>query len=150
MDDFEILDASGKAVYRVWDASGIMNHRLSIQDLIGKEAARVEEVLWSGDYCFNIFVNGECVARMDKELFTFFKTKFRLDGPGEYDLDVTGDFWGAQFEFTRQERFAATVRMASEIFVDHYQVEVNPGENDLLILAGCLVIDLACHDSHSR
>lgn len=149
-DDFEILDASGQPVYRVWDASGILNHQLSIQDSTGKEVARIEELMFSGNNCFNIFIGGERRAAMDKEAFTFFTTKFRVDVPGPNDLDVTGDFWGAQFDFKRQEEIVATVRMGAAIFVDHYQVDINPGEDDLLILAGCLVIDLACHDNHRR
>lgn len=55
-----------------------------------------------------------------------------------------------EYRFTRQGRPVALVSKQWFAWSDTSGVDVRPGEDDVLILAGTVVIDLACHNQNHR
>jgi len=80
-----------------------------------------------------------------KQLFTFFRCKFTVDVPGPDDLEAQGSFLDMEYSFTRAGRTVAEVSKRWFSFGDTYGVDICEGEDDILILASTVVIDMVCH-----
>jgi uncharacterized protein YxjI len=68
-----------------------------------------------------------------------------VDVPGPNDLVAEGSFTDHEYTFTRGDEPVATVSKKWFTFADTYGVEIADGEDDVLILASTVVIDMACH-----
>jgi len=80
-----------------------------------------------------------------KSIFTFFRCEFTVDVPGPDDLVAEGDFWQHEYSFLRHGRAVAAVSKRWFSWTDTYGVDVAQGEDDVLVLASAVVIDLCCH-----
>jgi uncharacterized protein YxjI len=58
-------------------------------------------------------------------------------------MEISGDLLSHEFTIQRDGRTAATISKRWLSLTDSYAVDVAPGENDLLILASVLALDLA-------
>jgi uncharacterized protein YxjI len=58
-------------------------------------------------------------------------------------MEVSGDLLGHEFTIARDGQTAATISKRWLSLTASYAVDVAPGENDLLILATVLALDLA-------
>jgi uncharacterized protein YxjI len=58
-------------------------------------------------------------------------------------MEMTGDLLSHEFTIQRDGQTSATVSKRWISLTDTYAVDVAPGENDLLILASVLALDLA-------
>jgi uncharacterized protein YxjI len=81
-------------------------------------------------------------AVVKKELFTFFHCRFTVDVPGPNDLEAKGDFTDHEYEFWRQSCLRATVSKQWFAWSDTYGVDIADGEDDILILASTVVVDM--------
>jgi uncharacterized protein YxjI len=144
-DDFYIKDENGRDVFFVDGKAFSFGKQLSFQDLAGKELVYIKQRLLSFGPTYEIYVDGELNAVVSKELFTFFNCKFKVDVPGPDDLEAEGDFLDHEYVFTRDGNAVAEVSKQWFSWSDSYGVEVAEGENDILILASTVVIDMACH-----
>ena len=81
-----------------------------------------------------------------KELFSFFNCRFAVDEPGPDDLAAEGDFLDHEYVFNRAHGQVAAVSKQWFAWTDTYGVDIAEGEDDLLILAATVVIDMACHE----
>ena len=77
--------------------------------------------------------------------FNFFICGYTVDVPGPDDLRAEGDLFDHEYEFRRGGQVVATVTKRWFSWADTYGVEVAPGEDDVLILASTVVIEMACH-----
>ena len=94
---------------------------------------------------YEIYRGSELAAVVKKSLFTFLHCKFTVDVPGPDDLEAEGDFLDHEYSFTRGGRTVATVSKQWFSWTDTYGVEIADGEDDILILASTVVIDMVCH-----
>ena len=65
--------------------------------------------------------------------------------PGPDDLEAEGNFTDHEYVFRRGTRTVATVSKRWFSWTDTYGVEVDSGEDPVLILASAVVVDQACH-----
>ena len=145
-DDFAIKDDAGNDQFYVDGKAISLTDTLSFQDRSGNELARIRRRMLSWGPTFDISAGGNTVAVVKQKLFTLFKYKFTVDEtatPDPVDLEVEGDFFDHEYTFTRDGRKAAEVSKRWFAFRDTYGVDVAEGENDVLILACTVVIDLA-------
>jgi uncharacterized protein YxjI len=94
---------------------------------------------------YEIYRGSQLAAVVKKSLFTFLHCKFTVDVPGPDDLEAEGDFLDHEYSFSRGGRTVATVSKQWFSWTDTYGVEIADGEDDILILASTVVIDMACH-----
>jgi uncharacterized protein YxjI len=85
-----------------------------------------------------------------KAVFTFFHCSLSVDVPGPDDLEARGDFTDHEYSFTRGRRTVATVSKRWFSWTDTCGVDVAEGEDEILILASTVVIDMACHEHKDR
>ena len=145
-DDFFIRDEEGHDVFFVDGKVFTIGHKLSFQDTAGRELAFIQQKLLSWSPTHEIYRDGQLVALIKKELFTFFHCRFSIDVPGPDDLEAEGDFLDYEYSITRGGRIVATVSKKWFAWSDTYAVEVAEGEDAVLILAATVVIDMVCHD----
>jgi uncharacterized protein YxjI len=84
-------------------------------------------------------------AIVKKAVFTLFQYRFSVDVPGPDDLEATGDLFDHEYSFTRGGETVATVSKRWFSWTDSYGVDIAEDEDDILILAATVVIDMACY-----
>ncbi|TAK17755.1 MAG: hypothetical protein EPO35_02470 [Acidobacteria bacterium] len=147
-DDFVIRDEAGAERFFVDGKVFSIGAKLSFQDMNGNELCFIKQKLLNWGPTYEIHRNGEVVAVVKKKLFTFFKCQFTVDVPGPDDLVAEGNLTDHEYAFNRASGVAATVSKQWFAWSDTYGVDVREGEDDILILASTVVIDMACHHGH--
>jgi uncharacterized protein YxjI len=144
-DDFIIKDDQGGDMFCVDGRAFSFGDKLSFEDMSGKELAFIRQKVFSWGPTYEIHRDGQLAAVVKKELFTFFKCRFSVDVPGPDDLEAEGDFWDMEYNFMRGGQNVAQVSKKWFSWADTYGVNVSEGQDDVLILASSVVIDLVCH-----
>src|SRR4051812_28340248 len=145
-DDFIIRDENGTDVFLVDGRAFSWGDKLSFQDMNGNELAFIRQRLLSWGPTYEIDRGGRLAAVVKQKLFTLFRNRFTVDEtatPDPVDLEVQGDFFDYEYTFTRSGRAVAVVSKRWFAWADTYGVDVAGGEDDVLILACTVVIDLA-------
>ena len=142
-EDSDITDESGRPVLRVDGKVLTLRDRLVLRDPAGNEVAQVQRRLLALRPVYEIAVGGREVAEVRKHFFTPFRDRFTIDLPGPDDLEMEGNLFDHEFTIRRGGQTVATVSKRWFSLRDTYGVEIAPGEDDLLILAGVLALDLA-------
>jgi uncharacterized protein YxjI len=142
-EDSDILDEAGRPVLHVDGRVFTLRDLLVINDLRGRELARVHRKLIALRPTYEVTVGGREVAEVRKHFFTPFGDRFTIDVSGPDDLEMTGNLLDHEFTIRRDDRTVATVSKHWLTLRDAYGVDIAPGEDDLLILASVLALDLA-------
>jgi uncharacterized protein YxjI len=149
-DDFHIKDEAGRDVYVVDGRAFSFGDKLSFRDMAGNELAFIAQRVFSWKKTYEIHRNGALAAVVQKELFSLFRHRFTVDVPGPDDLEAQGDFIDHEYEFRRGDRTVALVSKRWFSWTDTYGVDVADGEDDVLVLASAVVIDLVCHSDEGK
>jgi uncharacterized protein YxjI len=144
-DDFTIKDADGHDVYFVDGKVFSFGDKLTFKDMQGKALVQIDQKLLSLGPQYEISRDGKSIARVRKHLFTVFRAKFSVDVPGPDDLEAQGNFLDHEYVFERHGRAVARVSKKWFSLADTYGIDIDEGEDDVLILASAVVIDLASH-----
>jgi uncharacterized protein YxjI len=149
-DDFTIKDDAGNDVFFVDGKAFSIGDKLSFQDMQGSELAFIRQRLLAWGPTYEVYRGGTLAATVKKQLFTFFTCRFTVDVPGPDDLEAAGDFLDHEYEFRRGGRAVATVSKRWFSWTDTYGVDIADREDDVLILAATVVIDMVCHADRKR
>jgi uncharacterized protein YxjI len=150
-DDFTIKDDQGNAVFKVdGKAFTLLREKLAFEDMQGQELAFIRERIIALTPSYEILRGGEVAAVVKKDLINLFRCGFTVDVPGPDDLEAQGSLLEHEYTFTRGSRKVATVSKRWFSFTDTYGVEVEQGEDPVLILASTVIIDMICHADVSK
>jgi uncharacterized protein YxjI len=149
-NDFTIQDDAGRDAFFVDGKVFSLGDQLSFQDMQGNELAFIKEKVFTWGKTYEINRSGTLAAVVKKHIFTFQHCRFTVDVPGPNDLEATGDFLDHEYRFTRGDREVASVSKRWFTWSDTYGIDVADGEDTVLVLAGAVVIDLACHEGKQR
>ena len=149
-DDFTIKTADQQDAFFVDGKAFSFGDKLSFQDMSGKELAFIRQKLLSWGPTYEIYRDNNLFAVVKKKLVTFLHCRFLIDVPGPDDLEAKGDFMDLSYEFTRSGQRVAEVSKRWFSWSDTYGVDIAQGEDDVLILASSVVIDMVCHDDKKR
>src|SRR3954463_7813595 len=149
-DDFSIKDADGQDVYYIDGKVFSFGNKLSILDRSGVELVRINQKLLRLGPQYEIIRGGETVAVVKKHLFTPFRARFTVDVPGPDDLEAKGDFLDHEYVFEHGGRVVAQVSKKWFSLADTYAVDIGEGQDEVLILASAVVIDLVSHPDEQR
>jgi uncharacterized protein YxjI len=142
-EDSAITDENGVIVYQVNGAFFSLHDRLSIVDGNGTEVASITRRLLTLTPTYEITRHGQEYAEVRKAFFSLFIDRYTVDTPGLDDLDVTGSLFDHEYTITRAGQTIAAVTKAWLTLTATYGVEIADGEDDVLILATVLALDLA-------
>ena len=149
-DNFTIKDENENDAYVVAGKVFTLAKQLSFQDLDGNELAHIKQKIMSWRKTYEIHRGDDEPTVVSKENFTLFKCRFEVDVPGPDDLEAEGNFLDHEYEFTRDGRTVARISKEWFTWADTYGVEIADGEDDVLILASTVVIDMCCHDDRGE
>ena len=142
-DDFDVLDEHGTKLLHVDGKVLSARNKVVIEDLSGTEVASVHRHLVSLRPTYEIRIGGEKAAEVKKKLFTPFREKFTIDVPGPDDLEMKGDLLDHEYVIERGGRDVASVSKRWLTIRDTYAVQIEAGEEPLLIIGAVLALDLA-------
>ena len=147
--DFTIQDEAGNDAYAVDCHLFVIGKELSFNDLSGRELANIKKPAFSFSETYEITSGGQLVATVHKPALQFFKHSFEIEGPYANGLSVEGDFFELEYAFQRNGTTVAQASKEYFSFTDSYGVDIADGEDPIMILATCVVIDMACHSENN-
>jgi uncharacterized protein YxjI len=143
-DDFFIQNDQGQRVVKVDGKALRLRDTLVFRDLQGNEICKIQQrVARVRDSMEIQGPNGQRVAMVKKAMITPLRDRFVVkvgDGP---DLEAQGNIVAHEYRISN----VATVSKKWFRVRDSYGVEVNPGQNDVLILAATVCIDQMTSDA---
>jgi uncharacterized protein YxjI len=138
--DSMIQDEQGRDLYFVDGAAISIGRRLVIKDLKGHELASIHQELIAFTPTFEIHVKKGTSARMSMKILTI-TDRLKIDVPGWDDLEAVGDLFHHEYRIQRGGRKLAEVSKRWISLLDSYGVEIDDGEDQLLLLSCAVVID---------
>ena len=147
-DKFTITDEQGNPVFFVKERILTIGDRLSFMDESGKMIFNIKQKVLSLTKQFRIYSEKQLIARVIKKIKPF-NDKFLIDLPGNDDYIVRGNFINHRYSFFRSGKKVAQISKKWNSLGDNYMVQIGPREDDLLILASAVIIDMASHKGDS-
>ena len=145
-DDFWIENGAGDRVYKIDGKALRVRDTLLFKDLDGNELLRIQERKLRVRDTMVIEHDGDTVATVRKALITPLRERFKIELAGGGEYEVKGNIVDHEYHFERDGREVAEVSKRWFRVRDTYGVEVEPGENDVLVLAATVAIDQMTHD----
>jgi uncharacterized protein YxjI len=127
-----------------------LHNRLVLSDPSGHEVGQVHRNLAALRPTYEITIDGKNVAEVRRHLFTPFGERFTIDVPGAGGMEISGDLLSHEFIIARDGQTVATISKRWLSVTATYAVDVAPGEDDVLILAAVLALDLAIDAEHDH
>jgi uncharacterized protein YxjI len=149
-EDSDITDEAGRPVLHVDGKVLSLRGRLILSDPAGREIGQVHRKLAALRPAYQITIDGKDVAEVRKHLFTPFGERFTIDVHGGGAMEISGDLFSHEFTIGRDGQTVATISKRWLTVTTSYAVDVAPGEDDVLILASVLALDLAIDAEHGH
>jgi len=149
-DNFTIKNEREQDVFLVKGKVFSFGDKLSFQDLAGNELVFIDQRLLNWSPTYELWKGDELLAVVKRELFSFIHHRFTVDVPGPNDLEAEGDFLDHEYTISRGGSVVATVSKRWFSWADTYGIEIADGEDDVLVLATAVVVDMVCHDHNKR
>ena len=113
----------------------------------GRVLCRIKEKLVKIRDTMNIEdPDGKNIATVKKDLINVLRDHWTVKVKGSPDLDIKGNV--LDFDYRIREGRHDVARVSKKFFRmrDTYGVEIQPGQNDILILAVTVALDMMVHD----
>lgn len=145
-DDFWIEDAQGQRVFKVDGKAFRVRSTLFFEDRLGNKVYKIQEKMLRVRDSMTIYrENGEVAAKVHNALLTPLRDRWTIDIPGGESLKTQGNILNHEYRITRGRQPVASVSKRWFRIRNTYGVEVQEGEDALLVLAITVVIDLMAH-----
>jgi uncharacterized protein YxjI len=146
-DDFWIKNQDGNKVFKVDGKALRVRDTLNFEDRQGQLLCKIQErKLRVKDSMKIEGPNGEDLAMVKKALITPLRDRWTAkigDGP---DMDVQGNILDHEYTIEASGRKVAEISKKWFRVRDTYGVEVAPDQNDIVILALTVAVDMMAHD----
>lgn len=150
-DDFWIENEAGKRVFKVDGKVLKIRKTLVFEDLNGKKLAQIQErLLTLKDTMVVEDADGKDLATIKKALITPLRDRWDVKVKNGPDLDVQGDFLAHEYTIKDGRNKVAEVSKRWLTLADTYGVEIEDGQNDILILAIAVAIDIMVDDEAKK
>src|SRR5579884_3438194 len=141
--DSTIMNEAGQPVLEVDGKVLSLHNRLIMRDRYGNEVASIHRRLIALRPTSEITRGGQELAEVRKRLISPFVDRFIVDIPGPDDLEITGSIFEHEFTIKRGGHVVATASKRWFSLRETYGVDIAPGQDDVLILASVLALELA-------
>ena len=148
-DDFWIENARGERVYKVDGKALRVRDTLMFEDASGHELCKIQErMLHIKDTIEIEDASGGRVASVKKALINPLRERYAVEMADGPDLDVQGNILDHEYSINRGRDKVAEVSKKWFRLADTYGVEIEPGQNDVVMLAVTVAIDQMSHGGH--
>jgi uncharacterized protein YxjI len=145
-DDFWIENDRGQKVFKVDGKALRVRQTLILEDARGAELYKIQErMLRVKDSMEVEDARGARVAMVKKALITPIRERWVVNVKSGPDLDVQGNILDHEYAIGEGRDKIAEVSKKWFRLRDTYGVEIDPGQDDALILAVCVCIDEMAH-----
>src|SRR3954451_1279491 len=141
-DDFWVENEAGQKAFKVDGKALRVRNTLILEDAAGRELYKIQErMLRIKDSMEVEGPNGEKVAMVKKALITPLRERWTVNVRGGPDMEVQGNILDHEY------RIGNVAEVSKKWFRvrDTYGVEIEPGQDDALILAVTVCIDQMAH-----
>jgi uncharacterized protein YxjI len=146
-DDFWIENNAGQKVFKVDGKALRLRKTLKFEDAHGKELCQIQEKVARIKESMEIEgPNGEQLAMVKKALISPVRERYVAKIGNGPDLDIQGNFLDHEYTIEVGRDKIAEISKKWFRLRDTYGVEIEPGQNDILILAITVAIDMMAHD----
>jgi uncharacterized protein YxjI len=145
-DDFWIENGAGERAFKVDGKALRIRDTLKFEDTSGHELLRIQERKLRVRDTMAIERDGDTVATIHKALITPLRERFKVELSHGGEYDVKGNIVDHEYTFERDGHEVAHVSKRWFRVRDTYGVEIEPGQDDVLILAATVAIDQMTHD----
>lgn len=150
-DDFWIENQEGERVFKVDGKALRLRKTLIFEDLKGNKLARIQERLLAFKDTMAIEdADGNQMAVIKKGLIAPLGDHWTVRVKGGPDLDVQGNILDHEYSINQRRTKVAEVSKKWLSLTDTYGVEIDDGQNDILILALAIAIDMMSHDEDRK
>lgn len=142
--DFTINNAAGQPQYKIDGKVRLVKESLKFRDMRGNLLYQLDEKVLRIRESFNILKpDGSLAAKVHNAIVDPLRERFTIEIPGAENMVTMGKVIWAQYDITRGGRQIARIsKQFSWIGRDQYVVDVLAGQDDCLILAVTVVIDM--------
>jgi len=145
-DDFDIENSAGQKVFHVDGKMLRIRDTLIFRDMQGNELLRIQErIVRIKDTMSIDSPQGQVLAVVKKALITPLRDRWTVkigDGP---DLEVQGSVLDHEYNIGEGPNLVAEISKKWFRIRDTYGVSIRPGQNDILILAISVAVDMMAH-----
>ena len=146
-DDFWIENAKGQKVFKVDGKVMRIRKTLVFEDMNGRKLCQIKERLVSiKDTMVIEDANGKDLAVIKKALVAPLRDRWDVNIKGGPDLDVQGNILDLEYTIKQGRKKVAEVSKKWFAITDTYGVEIDEGQNEILILSVAIAIDMMVHD----
>jgi uncharacterized protein YxjI len=146
-DDFWIENEKGQKVFKVDGKALRLRKTLVFEDVKGKKLCQIQERLLSIKNTMVIEdANGDQMAVVKQALIAPLRDRWDVKIKNGPDLDVQGNILDLEYSIKQRRKKVAEVSKKWFTITDTYGVEIAEGQNDILVLAVAIAIDMMVHD----
>ena len=145
-DDFWIENHAGQRVYKVDGKVLRIRKTLVFEDMNGRKLCQIKErLLTIKDTMVIEDADGRDLAVIKKALIAPLRDKWNVKVKDGEDLVVQGNILDHEYAVRQGRKGIAQVSKKWFRLTDTYGVEIEAGQNDILILAIAVAIDMMAH-----
>jgi uncharacterized protein YxjI len=146
-DDFWIENDQGKRAFKVDGKMLRVRETLFFRDMQGNELCKIQEKLARVKDSMEIEgPDGKRMAMVKKALITPVRDRWTVKIGNGPDLDVQGSILDHEYRIGEGRDKIAEISKKWFRIADSYGVAIDPGQNDILILAVTVAIDMMAHN----
>ena len=150
-DDFWIENQEGDRVFKVDGKALRLRKTLFFEDLNGNKLCKIQERLLAiKDTMVVEDPEGNQLAVIKKGLIAPLGDHWTVKVRNGPDLDVQGNILDHEYSINERRKKVAEVSKKWLSLTDTYGVEIDDGQNDILILALAVAIDMMSHDDDKK
>jgi uncharacterized protein YxjI len=150
-DDFWIEDQDGRRAFKVDGKALRLRKTLIFEDLNGNKLCQIQERWLPIRETMAIDgPDGEQIAVVQKALIAPLRDRWRVNLKNGADLDVQGNIFDHEYSIKQGWNKVAEVSKKWISLTDTYTVDIDEGQNDVLILAIAVAIDMMAHDDDDK
>ena len=150
-DDFWIENEEGKKTFKVDGKVLRIRKTLVFEDAQGKKLAQIQErLLTIRDTMVIDDADGKEIAVIKKALISPLRDRWAVKVKDGEDLDVQGNIF--DFEYSIKQGKVKVAEISKKWFrlTDTYGVEIDAGQNHILILAVAVAVDMMAHGDEKK
>jgi uncharacterized protein YxjI len=146
-DDFWIEDEGGRKAFKVNGRMIAVRDLLSFEDDQGHTLVEMASKLVQIRDQVKLERKGKPGAVVRKDLINVIHDHFLLKIDGGEDIDIRGNILDHEYTFSKGRDKIAEVSKKWFRIRDTYGVQIEPGNDDILILAATVAVDQLSHDT---
>ena len=145
-NDFWIEDENGRRAFKVDGKMLRVRDTLFFEDLSGNELCKIQQRLLTIRDTMTIEgSNGETLATVKKALIAPLRDRWMVKVGNGPDLQVQGNILNHQYTIGQGSNKIAEVSKRWFRLADTYGVLIEPSQNDIVILAVTVAVDMMAH-----